>query len=99
MSQVRKMSDTGIHSEIKIFVLEMFFLFTFGEVDPTYCLTFFNATFNNISLISWQSVLLVEETRVPGECNLMLSGIIKHLLTGYSCDNEFIVALDTNFCS
>ena len=25
----------------------------------------FNATFNNISIISWQSVLLVEETRVP----------------------------------
>jgi hypothetical protein len=24
-------------------------------------------TFNNISVISWQSVLLVEETRVPGE--------------------------------
>jgi hypothetical protein len=24
----------------------------------------FNATFNNISVISWQSVLLVEETRV-----------------------------------
>ena len=27
----------------------------------------FNATFNNISATSWQSVLLVEETRVPGE--------------------------------
>jgi hypothetical protein len=27
----------------------------------------FNATLNNISIISWQSVLLVEETRVPGE--------------------------------
>jgi hypothetical protein len=27
----------------------------------------FNATFNNISAISWQSVLLVEETRVPEE--------------------------------
>ena len=27
----------------------------------------FNATFNNISLISWQSVLLVEDTGVPGE--------------------------------
>ena len=27
----------------------------------------FNATFNNISVISWQSVLLVEETAVPGE--------------------------------
>jgi hypothetical protein len=27
----------------------------------------FNATFNNISVISWQSVILVEETGVPGE--------------------------------
>jgi hypothetical protein len=27
----------------------------------------FNVNFNNISAISWQSVLLVEETRVPGE--------------------------------
>jgi hypothetical protein len=27
----------------------------------------FNATFNNISVISWHSVLLVEETEVPGE--------------------------------
>jgi hypothetical protein len=27
----------------------------------------FNGTFNNISAISWQSVLLVEKTRVPGE--------------------------------
>ena len=26
-----------------------------------------NVTFNNILLISWQSVLLVEETGVPGE--------------------------------
>jgi hypothetical protein len=27
----------------------------------------FNATFNNISLILWQLVLLVEETGIPGE--------------------------------
>ena len=27
----------------------------------------FNATFNNISVISWISVLLVEDTGVPGE--------------------------------
>jgi len=27
----------------------------------------FNTTFNNISAILWQSVLLVEETGVPGE--------------------------------
>jgi hypothetical protein len=26
----------------------------------------FNATFNNISAISWQSILLMEETGVPG---------------------------------
>jgi hypothetical protein len=27
----------------------------------------FNVTFNNISVISWQSVLLVEETEIPAE--------------------------------
>ena len=27
----------------------------------------FNATFNNIPVISWQSVVLVEETGIPGE--------------------------------
>jgi hypothetical protein len=27
----------------------------------------FNGTFNNISVISWQSVILVEETGGPGE--------------------------------
>ena len=27
----------------------------------------FNTTFNNISVMSWPSVLLVEETRVPGD--------------------------------
>ena len=27
----------------------------------------FNATFNNIPVISWRSVLLVKETGVPGE--------------------------------
>ena len=27
----------------------------------------FNPTFNNISVISWRSVLLVEEIGVPGE--------------------------------
>ena len=29
----------------------------------------FNDTFNNTSVISWQSVLLVEKTGVPGENN------------------------------
>ena len=31
------------------------------------CLMVLNVNFNNISLISWWSVLLVEETREPGE--------------------------------
>jgi hypothetical protein len=39
--------------------------------NPSYivffCLMVFNPTFNNISVISWRSVLLVKETVVPGE--------------------------------
>jgi hypothetical protein len=34
---------------------------------PRFWFMVFNATFNNISVISWRSVLLVEETGVPGE--------------------------------
>jgi hypothetical protein len=34
----------------------------------------FNATLNNISVISWQSVLLVEETGVPAENNRPATG-------------------------
>jgi hypothetical protein len=37
-----------------------------GEVLG-YGVMVFNATFNNISVISWLSVLLVEETGVAGE--------------------------------
>ena len=35
--------------------------------DKFACLMMFNTTFNNISVISWRSVLLVEETGGPGE--------------------------------
>jgi hypothetical protein len=31
------------------------------------CWRGFNLTFNNISVISWRSAILVEETGVPGE--------------------------------
>ena len=34
----------------------------------------FNATFNNFSVISWQSVLMVEETEVPGENHRPVAG-------------------------
>ena len=52
------------------------------------CLMVINATFNNISVISWWSVLLVEETGVPGKkpptcrkslTNLALSHKVVHL--------------------
>ena len=38
----------------------------FVEIFWFVCLMVFNATFNNISVISWQSVLL-EESGGPGE--------------------------------
>ena len=39
----------------------------------------FNGTFNNISVMSWQSVLLVEETGVTGEKNTDLMQVIEKL--------------------
>ena len=50
-------------------------LLSFGpsEMKPVstgwlvYWFMVFNATFNNVSVILWRSVLLVEETWVPGE--------------------------------
>ena len=42
----------------------------------------FNATFNNISAISWRSVLLVEETRVRRENHRPPSGIQNHNTNG-----------------
>ena len=43
-----------------------------------------NATFNNISAILWRSVLLVEETGVPGEItnHLFMSRIRTHKFSG-----------------
>jgi hypothetical protein len=38
----------------------------------------FNATFNNISVIWWRSVLLVDETGVPGENHRLA---VSHLQT------------------
>ena len=49
----------------------------------------FNATFNNISVISWQSVLFVEKTGVPGE-NHQSINIKGNLLTNV---HEILVCL------
>jgi hypothetical protein len=40
----------------------------------------FNATFNNISVISWPSVLLVEETGVPGENHRPVTDELYHIM-------------------
>jgi hypothetical protein len=53
----------------------------------------FNATFNNISVISWRSVLLMEETGVSGEnqlYNLSSSVIINmsHLQCFYEISDD-----------
>jgi hypothetical protein len=49
---------------------------TLGELKSIIGLVWFmvfNPTFNNISVISWWSVLLVEETEVPGENHLLVA--------------------------
>ena len=39
-----------------------------------------NATFNNISVISWMSIVLVEETGVPGENLSPVTDKLNHML-------------------
>jgi len=63
----------SIHSPcvrtIHVYVVIHFYdsMWYFGFERMFVCLMVFNVTFNNISVISWRSVLLVEETRGPGE--------------------------------
>ena len=38
----------------------------------------FNTTFNNISVVSWWSVLLVEETEVPTELPQVTDKLLSH---------------------
>ena len=44
----------------------MVFIVTFNNIAVSF-IGGENAVFNNISVISWQSVLFVDKTRVPGE--------------------------------
>ena len=45
----------------------------------------FNTTFNNISVISWHPVLLVEETAVPGEIHWPVASHWQTLLHNAVC--------------
>jgi hypothetical protein len=43
------------------------YIFFYTHLYIVFWVRMFNTTFNNISVISWRWVLLVEETRLPGE--------------------------------
>jgi hypothetical protein len=63
---------TVLRHKIQFYVLTTDQLYRFTNEYPCCILgglwiMVLNATFNNISVISGQSVLLLEETRVPGE--------------------------------
>jgi hypothetical protein len=45
----------------------------------------FNATFNNISVISWRSVLLVKETEAPNLEQIYLNKKWQNTYIGYGC--------------
>ena len=52
----------------------------------------FNATFNNISVISWRSVLLVDGTRVAGENHYLPDATLSHIVVSSEPHHE----LDSN---
>jgi len=55
----------------------------------------FNATFNNIPLISWWSVLLLDETGVPGETHWQTLSHNVYLHSGLS-DHSILSKLDSD---
>jgi len=75
--------------------LKIKLLKVFLPVNSTVCfgLMVFNATFNNISAISWLSVLLVEETGVPGENNSLVTSHWQtfHNVVSYTPHHERVV--------
>jgi hypothetical protein len=63
------MLQVSLQVSIDLFLLPSFRKFEDGLIYSSFQVWFmvFNATFNNISIISWWSVLLVEETGVSAE--------------------------------
>jgi len=60
----------------------------------------FNATFNNILAISWQSGLLVEETSVPGENHRTVSSFITYCSIEYTSvviGTDYICSCKSNY--
>jgi hypothetical protein len=59
----------------------------------------FNSTFNNISVLSWQSVLFVEETGVPGENHQPAASHWQTLNTSHSIRNVRVSIFIISFLS
>ena len=62
----------------------------------------FKATFNNISVISWQSVLLVKETRFPRKAHWPTASHLQTMLyrvdlVWMELELNIIVVLDTHY--
>jgi hypothetical protein len=58
---------TNVNTESKVTTPQEEYVVRICAFIDVVCLMMFNATFNNISVISWRSVLLVENTGVSGE--------------------------------
>jgi hypothetical protein len=67
---LRENTPTFLHVSI-----ELSWSCSYGSWIHNYLIMVFNTTFNNISVILWQSVLLVKETRVPGENHINVEHI------------------------
>ena len=55
-------------------------IWTRNSIGDRFRLMVFNATFNNILLISWRSALLVEQTGVPGENHRPVTDKLYHIM-------------------
>jgi hypothetical protein len=53
-----------------------------------------NVTFNNISVISWRSVLLVEETGIPEENHLPVAGRVHLATNGFELTMLVVIGTD-----
>jgi hypothetical protein len=78
-------------------------IWTRNSIGDRFRLMVFNATFNNILLISWRSALLVEQTGVPGEnhrpvtynVNSIIDGFNRYLFRGHRGRDRIVVGFTT----
>ena len=76
---IRDMTDI-LSPEIKIFRMSCFSVLYFLHYLKSSGVMVFNATFNNTSVISWRSVLLVDETGVPEENHRPVTDELYHIM-------------------